>query len=56
VDEGSSARVDFDQIIEKQERKLCEYALKKCGTTRQAAESLGITQTRFMRYKQKYGL
>lgn len=53
---AGSARVDFDQIIEKQERKLCEYALKKCGTTRQAAESLGITQTRFMRYKQKYGL
>ena len=53
---GNGADVDFNHIMEQQEKKLCEYALKKHSTTRQAADSLGITQSKLMRMKQKYGL
>lgn len=48
--------IDFEQIIENQEKKLLEYALKKEGTTRKAAEILGITQAKLMRKKQRYNL
>jgi Transcriptional regulator containing PAS, AAA-type ATPase, and DNA-binding domains len=49
-------KIDFEHIIEEQEKKLCEFALKENGTTRQAADALGITQTKLMRMKKKYGL
>lgn len=48
--------VDFTSIIEKQEKRLIEYALKKEGTTRKAAEFLGLPQTTLARKKIKYGL
>lgn len=48
--------LDFNMIVMRQEKKLVEYALKKCGTTRKAAEYLNMTQSQLMRKKSKYGL
>jgi len=48
--------IDLDKVMEAQEKKLVEYALGKLGTTRKAAEALGINQTKLMRKKRKYGL
>ncbi len=49
-------KIDFERVIEEQEKKLISYALKKEGTTRKAADSLGITQAKLMRIKKKYQL
>ncbi|QIB70535.1 AAA domain-containing protein [Aminipila butyrica] len=51
-----SASLNFEKIVEQQERQLIEYALKKFGTTRKAAEFLQISQPKLMRKKQKYGI
>ena len=48
--------IDFHQYMEAQEKKLIEYALKKEGTTRKAADLIGLPQTTFARKKLKYGL
>lgn len=48
--------LNFNQIIEGQERQLIEYALEKCGTTRKAAEFLGMSRSSFDRKRHKYGL
>lgn len=53
---NNSRNIDFTTIIEKQEKALIEFALKKEGTTRKAAELLGLPQTTFARKKIKYGL
>ncbi|QAT43261.1 sigma-54 interaction domain-containing protein [Aminipila luticellarii] len=49
-----SSSLDFEKIMEQQEKQLIEYALKKFGTTRKAAEFLQMTQPKLMRKKQKY--
>ena len=49
-------RLDFHSLMEQQEKQIIEYALKKEGTTRKAAELLGLPQTTFARKKIKYGL
>ncbi len=49
-------RVDFHEIMDMQERQLIEYAMKKGGTTRKAADILGLPQATFARKKLKYGL
>lgn len=48
--------LDFNVIMERQEKKLIEYALKKEGTTRKAAEFLNLPQTTLARKKIKYNL
>lgn len=48
--------MDFHQLMEQQEKRLIQYALEKEGTTRKAAELLGLPQTTFARKKLKYGL
>lgn len=48
--------VDFNQIMEEQERRLISYALKKEGTTRKAAEYLNLPQATLARKKIRYGL
>ena len=48
--------VDFNQIMEEQERRLIAYALKKQGTTRKAAEYLNLPQATLARKKIRYGL
>lgn len=53
---NNSININFTDIIESQEKKLLEYALKKEGSTRKAASFLNITQAQLMRKKQKYGL
>lgn len=48
--------LDFHQLMEQQEKQIIEYALKKEGTTRKAADLLGLPQTTFARKKLKHGL
>ena len=48
--------MDFEQIMEEQEKKLIAYALKKEGTTRKAAAYLKMPQATLARKKTKYGL
>lgn len=52
----SSSSLDFEKILEQQEKQLIEYALKKFGTTRKAAEFLNMSQPKLMRKKQKYNI
>lgn len=51
---NNSTGVNFTEIIESQEKKLLEYALKQEGSTRKAAAFLNITQAQLMRKKKKY--
>lgn len=51
-----SVGVDFHRIMDGQEKKLLLYALEKNGSTRKAAEYLGITQAHVMRLKRKYSI
>ncbi|MGN0658886.1 MAG: sigma-54 interaction domain-containing protein [Emergencia sp.] len=51
-----SEKLDFHQLMDQQEKQIIEYALKKEGTTRKAADLLGLPQTTFARKKLKYGL
>ena len=48
--------MDFDSIMSQQEKRLIAFALKKEGTTRAAAEYLGMSQATLARKKLKYGL
>lgn len=48
--------VDFNRIMEAQEKRLIEYALQKEGTTRKAAEYLNMSQATLARKKVRYGL
>lgn len=48
--------LDFNKIMDQQEKKLIEYALEKCKTTRAAADFLNIPQATFARKKIKYDL
>lgn len=52
----TSSSLDFNKIIAQQEIQLIEYALKKFGSTRKAAEFLNMSQPQLMRKKQKYDL
>ena len=53
---SSEENMDLNSIMDKQEKKLIEFALKKCKTTRAAAEFLNIPQATFARKKLKYNL
>lgn len=48
--------LNFDSIMSQQEKRLIAFALKKEGTTRAAAEFLGMSQATLARKKLKYGL
>ncbi len=48
--------VDFHQIMDRQEKQIIAYALKREKTTRKAAEFLELPQTTFARKKLKHGL
>lgn len=50
------APLDFNEIMDRQEKKLIAYALKKEGTTRKAAELLNLPQTTLARKKLKHNL
>lgn len=47
---------DFRQSMDDYERQMIEEALRCHGSTRKAAEALGITQAAFMRKKKKHQL
>jgi transcriptional regulator with PAS, ATPase and Fis domain len=51
-DRKKSFRLQIEQL----EKELIINALQKCGTTRKAAESLGISQAQFMRKKTKHSV
>lgn len=53
---GQENGVDFNQIMEEQEKRMIAYALKKEGTTRKAAEFLGLPQATLARKKVRYNL
>lgn len=53
---SSNTTLDFNALIESQEKRLITFALKQCASTRKAAEFLNMTQAQLMRKKQKYGL
>ena len=48
--------ISFDSIMSQQEKRIIAFALKKEGTTRAAAEYLGMSQATLARKKLKYGL
>ncbi len=48
--------LNFHQLMEQHEKQIIEYALKKEGKTRKAAELLDLPQTTFVRKKIKHGL
>lgn len=54
--EAAHEKADFGKIMDKQEKKLIELALKKCKTTRAAAEFLNMPQATFARKKIKHNL
>lgn len=49
-------KIDFHAIMERQEKVLLQHALSQCGSTRRAAEMLGLPQTTLARKKSKYKL
>lgn len=52
----SEEKIDMNKILEEQEKRIIEYALKKEKTTRKAADFLGIPQATLARKKVKYNL
>ena len=52
----AEAKLDFNKIMEEQEKRIIAYALKKEKTTRKAAEFLGLPQATLARKKIKYDL
>lgn len=54
--DSESPSISFHEVMEAQEKQLIEFALKKCKTTRKAAEFLGLPQPTFARKKLKHGL
>ena len=48
--------LDYHQLMEQQEKQIIEYALKKEGTTRKAAEYLNLPQATLARKKVRYNL
>ena len=53
---SADEKMDFNQIMDKQEKKLIAFALEKCKTTRAAADFLNIPQATFARKKIKHQL
>lgn len=51
-----SSNISLDHVLEKYEKATIEESLKREGTTRKAAEALGISQSQLMRKKSKYKL
>ncbi|XVG96301.1 sigma-54 interaction domain-containing protein [Eubacteriales bacterium KG127] len=52
----SDWEMDFHKFMDRQEKEIISYALEHGGSTRKAAEILGLPQTTFARKKLKHGL
>ena len=48
--------VDLTSMVEAFEKNIIREACEKYGSTRKAAKAIGISQTQFVRKKNKYGL
>ena len=55
-EKSADEKMDLNQIMDKQEKKLIAFALEKCKTTRAAADFLNIPQATFARKKIKHQL
>ncbi len=53
-DEAGS--IDLTSMVEAFEKNIIQQAIEKYGSTRKAAKAIGISQTQFVRKKNKYGL
>lgn len=53
-DEGGS--IDLTSMVEAFEKNIIQQAIEKYGSTRKAAKAIGISQTQFVRKKNKYGI
>ncbi len=54
VFDGREKAIKLNEIIENYEGKIIKSTYEKYGSTRKAAEALGISQTQFVRKKNKY--
>ena len=48
--------ISFREFMDEQEKEVIAYAMEKAGSTRKAANLLGLPQTTFARKKLKHGL
>lgn len=48
--------INFREFMDEQEKEVIAYAMEKAGSTRKAANLLGLPQTTFARKKLKHGL
>ena len=48
--------IDMEMAVSNFEKNLIKHAYEKTGSTRKAAKALGISQTQFVRKKNKYGV
>ena len=53
IDDGSAS---LTLMVEAFEKEMIQYAWDKYGSTRRAAKAIGISQTQFVRKKNKYGI
>ena len=53
-DEAGS--IDLTSMVEAFEKNIIQQAIEKYGSTRKAAKAIGISQTQFVRKKNKYGI
>lgn len=53
IEEGGAS---LGQLVDAFEKDLIKQAWKKYGSTRKAAKAIGISQTQFVRKKNKYGI
>lgn len=53
---ASESGIDLTMMVEAFEKNLLREACERYGSTRKAAKAIGISQTQFVRKKNKYGL
>lgn len=54
--EMETAGIDLAQAVESFEKDIIKHACEKYSSTRKAAKAIGVSQTQFVRKKNKYGL
>ena len=55
-DEIDTESANLGKLVDAFEKDLIRYAWEKHGSTRKAAKAMGISQTQFVRKKNKYGI
>jgi transcriptional regulator with GAF, ATPase, and Fis domain len=54
--EKGNAEMNMPMMVENLEKNIIKHALKKHGSTRKAAQAIGISQTQIVRKKKKYDI